>query len=212
MQKILKNLADTAAASNTCNKEILKDYIVKHAGSTEIIYKKDYPVALINENRKSDSNKATIRNVDIVALNSDTKNLNYAAKREQDFWKRLVSVDHIETMISLQSVPANECTDAFIEQSLQKNKTRQWSIETQLRDAMRANKENRELGAKPFIVLLCTAAVTCKQTDHIQLLLKHYFHENVLTFLSQNKKIKYYLAYNEQMSDIGMRYFYKFNN
>ncbi|QOP43550.1 hypothetical protein FJR45_06125 [Sulfurimonas sediminis] len=212
MQKILKNLADTAAASNTCNKEILKDYIVKHAGSTEIIYKKDYPVALINEKRKKETGKSDVRYIDIVTLNNDTENLKYAAKREQDFWKRLLSVEHIEAMISLQRVPKDECTDVFIEQSLQKSKTRQWSIETQLRDAMRANKENRELGAKPFIVLLCTAAVTCKQTDHIELLLKHYFHENVLTFLSQDKKIKYYLAYSEQMSDIRMRYFYKFNN
>ena len=212
MQKILNNLVKTVASSNTCNEEMLKDYIVKHATSAGTIYKKEYPVALVNEKRKKGIGKQDVRNVDIVVLDSDTQNLDYVAKREQDFWKRLVSVDHIKAMISLQSVSENECTDAFIEESLAKSQKRQWSVETQLRDAMRANKENRELGAKPFIVLLCTDAVTCKQTDHIQLLLKHYFHDNVLTFLSQNKKIKYYIAYNEQMSDIGMRYFYKFQN
>lgn len=212
MQKIVNNLIKTVASSNTCNKEALKEYIVNNAGSAEIIYKKDYPVAFINENRKVHSDRATVRNVDIIALNNDTSQLNFVAKREQDFWKRLTSVDHIEAMISLQSVPENECRDEFITQSLKQSDKHQWSVETQLRDAMRANKENKELGVKPFIVLLCTEYTTCKQTDHLQLLLKHYFNENVFTFLSQNEKIKYYIAYNEHMSDIGMRYFYRFYN
>jgi len=210
MQKILKNLIDTTTSSNTCNKEMIKEYIATHATSTEIIYKKDYPVALVNE-KKGNIDKQNIKNIDLVALKSDMKDLEYATKREQDFWKRLVNVDHIEAMITLQSVSKNECTDKFIEQSLANSQKRQWSVETQLRDAMRANKENKELGVKPFIVLLCTDAVICKQTDHIQLLLKHYFRDNVLTFLSQDKKFKYYIAYNAHMSDIGMRYFYKFN-
>lgn len=212
MQKIVNNLIKTIASSNTCNKEALKEFIVNNASSPELIYKKDYPVALINKNREIQRNKATVRNVDIVALNNDTAQLNFVAKREQDFWKRLTSVDHIEAMISLQSVSENECKDDFITQSLKQSDKHQWSVETRLRDAMRANKENKELGVKPFIVLLCTKNTTCKRTDHIQLLLKHYFHENIFTFLSQNEKIKYYIAYNEHMSDIGMRYFYRFYN
>lgn len=213
MKQILTNLINTVSASNTCNKEALKDYIADHASSAEILYKKDYPVAVVNENRQKDNSKQNVRNVDIVALSKDVEKLDFVAKRPQDFWKRLTSVEHILAMVSLQSVVGDKCSDEYIEKSLNESAKHQWSVETELRDAMRANKENRELGAKPFVIILCTDNTVCtEETDHLLLLLKHYFHNNVTTFISEDKKIKYYLAYNEHMSDIGMRYFYRFYN
>jgi Fe2+ transport system protein B len=210
MKQLLDKLIQTIKSSNLCNIQTLKDYIVKNASSAELIFKKDYTVAMANEKRVTDEKKQTIRNVDIVALDKDVHELDFVAKREQDFWKRLQSVSHIKAMISLQTVQPQEVQDSFIEESLKTSQKHQWSVETQLRDAMRANKENRELGVKPFIVLLCIPTQKSSDTDHLKLLLQHYFDDNVTAFSSEDNSITYYLAYNEHMSDIGMRYFYKF--
>jgi len=208
MHNIIKELFGALQKSNISDKEELKKYLHSELSAKERIYSCDYPVAVVNDARKDTFDGA--RNVDLVVLREEQKDLIFEAKRERDFWKRLLSVAHIEAMITIKSVNFLDCRDDFIEHSMQKNKNNQWSVETALRDAMRANKENRELGVKPFIVILTKEFDGETSTDHLALLLKHYFGENFQEFQSEDKKINYYLAYNEQMQDIGMRYFYKF--
>lgn len=181
----------------------------------------DYPVALVHDKKALEELKSLeqlqavkdeskVRKVDVMLVSGDASQLTFTAKRPNDFWKRLSSVDVVQAMVSFLCVSAQECSDTFIDESIKKSDKGQWSVETQLRDAMRANKENKDLGRKPFIIIMCKELVN-EPVDHTQALLKHYFHDNVEVITSKDKKLNYYIAFNEHMGDIGMRYFYRFD-
>jgi len=221
MQLLLDALTASLSQSDAGESSTLIKQILLSLTTQNIHCVSDYPVAIDHDKVHLQENNSLlqlqtiaienkVRKVDLMIVSDDVQTLTFTAKRPQDFWKRLSSVEHIQAMVSFLSVPAHMCQDTFINLSIKQSNKGQWSVETQLRDAMRANKENRDLGKKPFIMIMCKEIVD-EPEDHIEQLLKHYFNDNLVSLVSKEKKLHYYLAYNEHMGDIGMRYFYRFN-
>jgi hypothetical protein len=206
---------------NSC--ETTYDCLIKELTpliASDITWVSHYPTALVHDKKalsQIEDLKALqkqlpsqeIRTMDLVALSSQPSTLTFSAKRPHDFWKRLLTADHIEALVALLCVPSSACSDDFIAEDLKSSDKKQWSVETQLRDAMRANKENRDLGAKPLIIIMCKERIE-EREDHLKLMLEHYFGNDLEVIVSKDGKSNYYLAYHDQMGKIGMRYFYKF--
>jgi hypothetical protein len=220
MKTILEFLQNSLENIGLESKELLKEKLLKSFGNKDISCMSDYPVAIVHDKKDeaqvcsfeflATKNVQDVRKVDIVALTNDVKSLTFTAKRPHDFWKRLSSVEHIKALVSVLDVSSKHCTDSFIETSVRESKKGQWSVEAELRDAMRANKENRDLGVKPFIILLSKDYVE-EETDHLQALLKHYFFDDVVCLTDKEKTVSYYLGFHQHMGEIGMRYFYRFD-
>ncbi len=222
MQNVLTSLEETLSQSHALVKEALLNQLASNLVTVGIKWKVNYPVAIKHDGLHtqqdfdlqaletySGDHLDTVRSIDLVALTKDVSQLTFAAKRPKDFWKRLQSVEHIKAMIAILCTTSDACSDTAIENSLKTSNKGQWELETELRDAMRANKENRDLGVKPFIMVMAKPYVQ-EPTDHVEKMLQHYFSDHVRVIRSEDSKVNYYLAYHEHMGEIGMRYFYKF--
>lgn len=210
LKKLLKESRDTT-------KVTLQKRLVENLKSEAVTWVENYPVRLEHDKKSSVESYTlaqlqelnNVPTVDLMALTQSIEKLEFSAKRPHDFWKRLSSVDHIKAMVSLLEINPNECEDAFIDKDVSNSAKGQWRVETVLRDTMRANKENRDLGIKPFIVVLSKKVVE-EETDHLYAMLKHYFKSHVEHVLSQDGKTNYYIGFHEHMGEMGMRYFYRF--
>ncbi len=220
MQVIVDQLKELLQRCDTHQKESLIEQMVSLQTDQPIQFAAYYPTALKHDKKASSTTLSRgdlqskipsqeVRTMDLVALSKDEEKLTFIAKRPNDFWKRLFTAEHIEAMIAVESFKSSDCSERFIDNDLKHNANKQWSVETLLRDAMRANKENRDLGAKPFIIVVAKDSVDT-DTDHALALLEHYFADDVEVVASKDKKTTYYLGFHEQMGKIGMRYFYRF--
>lgn len=219
MKPIIDTLKKVLSESTAKRKADLQHTLLTNLRNSMLTWVENYPVRLEHDKENSVQNCTLERlqklnnvpTIDLVALRQSVENLEFRAKRPHDFWKRLISVDHIEAMVSLLDINPSECRDVFIDKDVSSSPKGQWRVETTLRDTMRANKENRDLGGKPFIVVLSKEVVK-EETDHLYALLKHYFKSDVEQVLSKDEKVNYYIGFHEHMGDMGMRYFYRFKS
>jgi hypothetical protein len=217
MNQIINNIMSVLECCSKYDKESLQQFLLLKLQSKGSHWIENYPVRV--EHDKVDKQQLftfsslqalnNVPKIDLVFASKHIDHLTFTAKRSNDFWKRISSVDHIEAMLSILSIDKSECGDDYIEDDLNASSNGQWRVETLLRDTMRANKENRDLGTKPFIVILAKEKVS-QEKDHLYELLKHYFSTNVEVVTSTTEKINYYIAYHEHMGEMGMRYFYRF--
>ena len=217
MKPIIETLKNALQESSVKTKESLQQTLLKSLEKETLIWVENYPVRLEHDKKSAVKNYrldelsefSNVPTIDLIALTQNVESLTFSAKRPNDFWKRLSSVDHIEAMVSLLEIDYKQCSDAFIDQDVKNSDNGQWRVETTLRDTMRANKENRDLGSKPFIVIL-SKEVDEEDADHLYAMLKHYFNDNVEQVLSKDGKSNYYIGFHKHMGEMGMRYFYRF--
>ncbi|MGB5964900.1 MAG: hypothetical protein WBF77_05835 [Sulfurimonadaceae bacterium] len=153
------------------------------------------------------ASKSSFQTIDLAVLTKGSKmdRLEFQNKRPNDFWKRLQNIETIEAMIGLQHIDSSRCRDGVIDRELEESSNGQWSIESDLRDAMRSKKENSGLRAKPFIWVV-TKQPDKNPVDHIEMMLRHYFGENVV---HGRGKMESYIGYMDELDAISLREFYK---
>ncbi len=118
---------------------------------------------------------------DFVALKStNNPQINFAEKNENDFWKKIQNVDHIDATF-----------DSF-EFSSDDDKCK---VEFELREIIRKRKEVHALKDVGFIWM----AVSSNDMSEV---FTHYFGDNHI-----HVDNKYYIGWSDKLRDINMRYF-----
>jgi len=152
--------------------------------------------------------KSAFQTLDL-AVASDAAGLGdlvFRNKRPNDYWKRLQNVGAIEAMVGLQYAGGGCCSDKEIARQVEESANGQWGIESDLRDAIRSKKENSGLREKPFVWIVIKAEEGEEATDHIALLLHHYFGDNVVKGRGESD---FYIGYSDTLNEISLREFYK---
>ena len=142
----------------------------------------------------------------IMERETDMSCLLFHNKRPNDYWKRLTNLDAVKAIAGLDRVDAAECSSAVIKKELKECANGQWQVESRLRNAMRSKKENTDLRSKPFIWIVVKEQGSREHVDHVAMMLKHYFGENLL---QGRGNADYYIAYMEELNAVSLRAFYK---
>lgn len=152
--------------------------------------------------------ESSFQTIDLAVLDKEpaVEELLFENKRPNDYWKRLMNVGHIRAMVGLQYAAGRDCSSGAIESALQTSENGQWPIESDLRDAMRSKKENALLRNKPFVWIVMQDDAGAYGPDHIALMLKHYFGDNVV---QGEGDIRFYIGYMDELNAVSLREFYK---
>lgn len=118
---------------------------------------------------------------DFVALKSDENpQIDFKAKNEKDFWKKIQNVEHIAATFDYEEFSADEDES---------------QVEFKLREIVRKRKEIHALKEVGFIWM----AITDKDSSKV---FEHYFGENYIHVGS-----KFYIGWSDKLKDISMRHF-----
>jgi len=146
--------------------------------------------------------------IDLAVLDKEpaVEVLHFENRRPNDYWRRLTNVGHIRAMVGLQYAEGGDCSNDAIESALQTSRNGQWPVESKLRDEMRSKKENALLRNKPFIWIVLQDVLGRDEADHVGLMLKHYFGDNVVQ--GEGHK-RFYIGYMDELDAVSLREFYK---
>jgi len=152
--------------------------------------------------------KSAFQTIDLAVASTaaDLESLVYFNKRPNDYWKRLKNTENIDAMVGLQYVRNDRCSDRAIAKEIEESINGQWGVESDLRDAMRSKKENSGLREKPFVWVVVKERRGDETVDHVELLLQHYFGDNVV---KGTGKSDYYIGYSKTLDAVSLREFYK---
>lgn len=118
---------------------------------------------------------------DFVALKgNDNPQIDFQAKNEKDFWKKIQNVEHIEATFDYEEFNADEDES---------------QVEFKLREIVRKRKEIHALKEVGFIWM----AITDKDSSKV---FEHYFGVNYIHVGS-----KFYIGWRDKLKDISMRHF-----
>ncbi len=140
----------------------------------------------------------------LVETLSGFEQLHFKSKRVNDYWKRLINIEGLSSMLYFRMLEPLECLTKQIDKELQSSVQGQWHVEQSLRDDMRSKKENPELRAIAYSVLFC---IDAQEVEHIEGLLQHYFGTQYLVVRHPTQTLLY--AYSKSLDAISLREFYK---
>lgn len=149
-------------------------------GLTPVQWKRDQ-LAFIADNAPE-----YLQTVSLMCMKKNAdKPLVFAAKRENDYWKKLQDIEHIEAMIEISYfvTDTDEC-----------------QVEYTLREIIRKRKE---VGALKGVGFIWIAVVPQKQ--NIDRVMTHYFHDNHIQIHIDDSII--HIGWSETLKTVNMRYF-----
>lgn len=115
----------------------------------------------------------------------DKNDYNFKEKFQHDRWKKVTDDDNFEALVEFSKFSDSDTSEI---------------IETELRDIMRSCKEIPSLKVIGFVWI-----VTLPKTTKVVDILEHYFSDNHI-YVEQGRKITY-IAWDDRLADINMRYF-----
>jgi len=198
-------IALVRTSQKICNKSLIK--VMETAG---FFSEKNETVTLskMTFNSVNTEGEKCFQKVDFALFTNmaNTDVISFKAKRNNDFWRRVISMDNSLGIVSFQMLQREEVRTETIQNELDNSKNGQWKVESSLRDGIRSKKESSALREIPFIWVM---VIENKDSDtyHIKALLAHYFQKRVRRVESESYIS--YIGWAEKLSDINMRYFYK---
>jgi len=128
-----------------------------------------------------------LQSVSLMCLKKTAdKPLAFAAKRENDYWKKIQNSEHIEAMAEVTSFT--------------KNGDNECQVESALREIIRKRKEISALKGVAFISI-----AVARQGQKIDRVMTHYFHDNHSQIHIDDSII--HIGWSETLKAINMRYF-----
>jgi hypothetical protein len=161
------------------NDKALHDNIENLMTETELVWRKDYTIAVAK-----DDSKTKVANFMVCDKLDETKQT-FKVKREKDFWKKL---------------EAREDYQAVVECSLFSRDTPLCEVETIGRDIMRSRKEVPSVATKGFVWVVHIAP-----QENLDKLFQLYFKEDYITL--QQDEARYYIGWTENLKELDMRNF-----
>ena len=122
----------------------------------------------------------------ILASTKEIPHPTFTNKFKHDYWKKIQSVKGLEAVIDISALtPTSSACEA----------------ENTLRAIIRKRKEVHQLKKITFVWIVEITGVN----PHIDIVMKHYFEENVMTV--KNGRKTYYAGWSTPLQSINMRYF-----
>jgi len=152
--------------------------------------------------------ESSFQTIDLAVLDKEptVEEFYFESKRPNDYWRRLTNVGHIRAMVGLQYAKGGDCRSDAIKSALQTSRNGQWPVESKLRDEMRSKKENALLRNKPFVWIVMQDELGTDEADHVGLMLKHYFGDNVV---QGEGHMRFSIGYMDELDAVSLREFYK---
>lgn len=222
-EKVLADIEASLVALSTC--QIKKHFIVGLVNKKEKIDNKELLTTLDDVGYfSSEAYRTTLNEKKLQALRErsqsyfqtvdfalflehvNLENLDYKAKRRDDYWRRIVKMEASLGVVTVHLINAAELQEKNIEHDLNTSANGQWVLESDLRDAIRSKKESSALKDIPFVWIGIVLKSDFNEKN-LKQLCQHYFEKNFVRVESEN--CVSFMGFNEKLSDINMRYFYK---